>query len=109
MRKPSSDNPEILRFFRYMKAAKDGQDNQDCSLVYSTCTQSDAAQASPMAHTFQDINKLVQARRLARTMAAGDAKEKDIPKEEKDAAKEKDTAKEEKDTPEAKHPAPPAA
>lgn len=75
LRKPSSDNPEILRFFRYMKAAKDGQDNQDCSLVYSTCTQSDAAQASPMAHTFQDINKLVQARRLARAMASGAAVE----------------------------------
>ncbi|KAJ1525270.1 hypothetical protein ONE63_010094 [Megalurothrips usitatus] len=52
-----------------MKAAKDGQDNQDCTLVYATCTQSDAA--SPMAHTFQDINKLVQARRMAR-MSAGD-------------------------------------
>lgn len=49
-----------------MKAAKDGQDNQDCSLVYATCTQSETQQASPMAHTFQDINKLVQARRMSR-------------------------------------------
>lgn len=69
LRKPSSDNPEILRFFRYMKAAKDGQDNQDCNLVYATCTQTDASQASPMAYTFQDINKLVQARRLSRNLA----------------------------------------
>lgn len=52
-----------------MKAAKDGQDNHDCNLVYATCTQSDAPQASPMAYTFQDINKLVQARRLSRNLA----------------------------------------
>ena len=30
LRKPTSDNPDILRFFKYMRAAKDGQDGLDC-------------------------------------------------------------------------------
>jgi hypothetical protein len=31
LKKPTSDNPEILRFFKYMRAAKDGQDGIDCN------------------------------------------------------------------------------
>ncbi|VVC93257.1 unnamed protein product [Leptidea sinapis] len=30
LRRPVSDNPEILRFFRYMRAARRGQENADC-------------------------------------------------------------------------------
>lgn len=64
LRKPSSDNPEILRFFRYMKAAKDGQDGEEC-LAHGGCPGLSAQQPSPaMLTTFNDINKLVQARKL---------------------------------------------
>lgn len=65
MRKPSSDNPEILRFFRYMKAAKDGQDGNTCDLTYAGCTAKGMENDNPpMVTTFNDINKLVLARKL---------------------------------------------
>ncbi|CAG9760710.1 unnamed protein product [Ceutorhynchus assimilis] len=64
LRKPSSDNPEILRFFRYMKAAKDGQDGEEC-LAHGGCPSLTANQPSPaLLTTFNEINKLVQARKL---------------------------------------------
>lgn len=64
MRKPSSDNPEILRFFKYMKAAKDGQDGEEC-LAHGGCPTLNTNQPSPaMLTTFNDINKLVQARNM---------------------------------------------
>ncbi|KAF5296740.1 hypothetical protein FQR65_LT10176 [Abscondita terminalis] len=64
LRKPSTDNPEILRFFRYMKAAKDGQDGEEC-LAHGGCPSLSAHQPNPaMLTTFNDINKLVQARKL---------------------------------------------
>ncbi|PSN43135.1 hypothetical protein C0J52_17080 [Blattella germanica] len=75
LRKPSTDNPEILRFFRYMKAAKDGQDSQDCIRMYPGCTASNGSTNThpPMIKTYHDINKLVQARRLSRSMNASDS------------------------------------
>lgn len=64
LRKPASDNPEILRFFRYMKAAKDGQDGEECT-VYKGCPALNTNQPSPaLLTTFNEINKLVQARKL---------------------------------------------
>ncbi|KAK9880012.1 hypothetical protein WA026_008525 [Henosepilachna vigintioctopunctata] len=64
LRKPSSDNPEILRFFRYMKAAKDGQDGEEC-LAHGGCPSLMSNQQSPaILTTFNEINKLVQARKL---------------------------------------------
>lgn len=64
LRKPTSDNPEILRFFKYMKAAKDGQDGEEC-LEHTGCSSLNAQQPSPaMLTTFNDINKLVQARKF---------------------------------------------
>lgn len=63
LRRPSSENPEILRFFKYMKAAKDGQDNHECELVYSLCqSQRSPDDSVPMMTTYNEINKLVQAR-----------------------------------------------
>ncbi|XP_025423208.1 uncharacterized protein LOC112692684 [Sipha flava] len=63
LRKPSSENPEILRFFKYMKAAKDGQDNQECELIFSSCvSQRSPDDSVPMMTTYNEINKLVQAR-----------------------------------------------
>ncbi|XP_039298137.1 uncharacterized protein LOC111056392 isoform X2 [Nilaparvata lugens] len=65
LRKPSSDNPEILRFFKYMKAAKEGQEGVDCSRRYPGCPASTIqSDAPPMLTTFNDINKLVHARKL---------------------------------------------
>ncbi|CAH1973349.1 unnamed protein product [Acanthoscelides obtectus] len=64
LRKPSSDNPDILRFFRYMKAAKDGQDGGQCS-AYGGCPSMSENKPSPaMLTTFNDINKLVLARKF---------------------------------------------
>ncbi|XP_067211112.1 uncharacterized protein Osi24 isoform X2 [Linepithema humile] len=68
LRKPSSDNPDVLRFFRYMKAAKDGQDGVKCEDVYAGCANAREDQTNKqnqaMLATYQDINKLVQARRI---------------------------------------------
>lgn len=47
-----------------MKAAKDGQDDEQC-LAYSGCPALQATKPSPaMLTTYNDINKLVQARKL---------------------------------------------
>ncbi|XP_012145795.2 protein Osi24 isoform X1 [Megachile rotundata] len=68
LRRPSSDNPDVLRFFRYMKAAKDGQDGVKCEDAYSKCAiaQEDQTlrQNQAMLATYQDIDKLVHARKL---------------------------------------------
>lgn len=64
LRKPSSDNPDILRFFRYMKAAKDGQDGAECQ-EHGGCPTLNEQQTSPaIITTFNDINKLVLARKF---------------------------------------------
>ncbi|CAH2059550.1 unnamed protein product, partial [Iphiclides podalirius] len=36
LRRPVSDNPEILRFFRYMRAARRGQEGADCISAHPT-------------------------------------------------------------------------
>ncbi|XP_011646098.1 uncharacterized protein LOC105432833 isoform X2 [Pogonomyrmex barbatus] len=68
LRKPSSDNPDVLRFFRYMKAAKDGQDGVKCEETYANCANAREDQTlkqnQAMLATYQDINKLVQARKI---------------------------------------------
>ncbi|XP_017799095.1 PREDICTED: uncharacterized protein LOC108579961 [Habropoda laboriosa] len=68
LRRPSSDNPDVLRFFRYMKAAKDGQDGVKCEAAYANCAvaQEDQTlrQNQAMLATYQDIDKLVHARKL---------------------------------------------
>ncbi|XP_026814252.1 uncharacterized protein LOC113554558 [Rhopalosiphum maidis] len=67
LRKPSSENPEILRFFKYMKAAKDGQDNKNCEMIFSSCvSQRSPDDSVPMMTTYNEINKLVQARNAKR-------------------------------------------
>lgn len=46
-----------------MKAAKDGQDGQECDILYSECTTTRASsENAPMVSTYNEINKLVQAR-----------------------------------------------
>ncbi|XP_011154198.1 uncharacterized protein LOC105192029 isoform X2 [Harpegnathos saltator] len=68
LRKPSTDNPDVLRFFRYMKAAKDGQDGVKCEDLYANCANAREDQSlkqnQAMLATYQDINKLVQARKI---------------------------------------------
>lgn len=47
-----------------MKAAKDGQDGEEC-LAHGDCaTLTDTNPSPAMLTTFNDINKLVQARKL---------------------------------------------
>lgn len=65
LRKPTSDNPDILRFFKYMRAAKDGQDGVDCEQSFVKCTEFKDFENPAMLSTYNDINKLVQARKLA--------------------------------------------
>lgn len=80
----------MLRFFRYMKAAKDGQEGINCAAEHAACTSPEptvdvgAAPAGaksdhstlfgsaspPMVKTYNEINKLVQARRLAKQLDA---------------------------------------
>ncbi|XP_053670452.1 uncharacterized protein LOC128720783 [Anopheles nili] len=64
LRKPTNDNPDILRFFKYMRAAKDGQDGVDCGAHYKDCTGYKDLSNPAMVTTFNDINKLVHARKL---------------------------------------------
>ncbi|XP_055852407.1 uncharacterized protein LOC129916457 [Episyrphus balteatus] len=64
LKKPTSENPEILRFFRYMKAAKDGQDGDKCDETYSMCENFKDFDNPAMINAFHDINKLVEARKL---------------------------------------------
>ncbi|XP_073820263.1 protein Osi24 [Musca autumnalis] len=65
LRKPTSDNPDILRFFKYMRAAKDGQDGVDCEQAFEKCTEFKDFENPAMVSTYHDINKLVQARKMA--------------------------------------------
>ncbi|KAL2720111.1 uncharacterized protein V1478_010377 [Vespula squamosa] len=68
LRKPATDNPDVLRFFRYMKAAKDGQDGVNCENAYTNCPTAredqNLRQNQAMLATYQDIDKLVHARKL---------------------------------------------
>ncbi|XP_022220738.2 LOW QUALITY PROTEIN: uncharacterized protein LOC111072957 [Drosophila obscura] len=64
LRKPTSDNPDILRFFKYMRAAKDGQDGVDCEQSFVKCKEFKDFENPAMLSTYNDINKLVQARKL---------------------------------------------
>ncbi|XP_035891577.1 uncharacterized protein LOC118502934 isoform X2 [Anopheles stephensi] len=64
LRKPTNDNPDILRFFKYMRAAKDGQDGVDCDAHYKECIGYKDLSNPAMVTTFNDINKLVHARKL---------------------------------------------
>ncbi|XP_037967520.2 uncharacterized protein LOC105389093 [Plutella xylostella] len=63
LRRPVSDNPEILRFFRYMRAARRGQEGADCARAFPGCTTV-ASPSNTMFAAFHDINKLVTARKL---------------------------------------------
>uniref|UniRef100_A0A336M8E8 CSON013601 protein n=1 Tax=Culicoides sonorensis TaxID=179676 RepID=A0A336M8E8_CULSO len=65
LKKPTSDNPEILRFFKYMKAAKDGQDQSDCNELHKCSSLHDSTNPT-MINTFNDINKLVEARKMGK-------------------------------------------
>uniref|UniRef100_A0A1A9W5L9 Uncharacterized protein n=1 Tax=Glossina brevipalpis TaxID=37001 RepID=A0A1A9W5L9_9MUSC len=65
LRKPTSDNPDILRFFKYMRAAKEGQDGADCEEVFNKCTEFKDFENPAMVNTYHDIDKLVQARKLS--------------------------------------------
>lgn len=47
-----------------MRAAKDGQDGINCDANYKECSTYKETQNPAMIHTFNDINKLVHARKL---------------------------------------------
>ncbi|XP_039760807.1 uncharacterized protein LOC120634360 [Pararge aegeria] len=63
LRRPVSDNPEILRFFRYMRAARRGQEGTDCMTAHPACS-TNTAPSHTMIAAYHDINKLVTARKL---------------------------------------------
>ncbi|XP_059610902.1 uncharacterized protein LOC132257876 [Phlebotomus argentipes] len=64
LKRPTSDNPDIMRFFKYMKAAKDGQDGVNCDMANRDCIDLKDNTSPAMITTFNDINKLVHARKL---------------------------------------------
>lgn len=64
LRKPTSDNVEILRFFKYMRSARDGQDGKNCHNIYKKCSSFTDTDQPAMLTTYNDINKLVQARKM---------------------------------------------
>ncbi|XP_063706260.1 uncharacterized protein LOC134835318 [Culicoides brevitarsis] len=37
LQKPSSTNVAVIRFYRYIQAARDGQDQKDCTQIYAQC------------------------------------------------------------------------
>lgn len=47
-----------------MRAAKDGQDGISCEENYKDCTTLNDSDGPAMITTYNDINKLVQARKL---------------------------------------------
>lgn len=38
LRQPVSTNTAVIRFYRYVQAARDGQDQRDCLRTYAQCT-----------------------------------------------------------------------
>ncbi|XP_058463945.1 uncharacterized protein LOC131438138 isoform X1 [Malaya genurostris] len=38
LQKPTSTNVAVIRFYRYVQAARDGQDQRDCRQIYAHCT-----------------------------------------------------------------------
>lgn len=64
LRKPTSDNVEILRFFKYMRAARDGQDGKNCHNIHKKCSSFTDTEQPAMLTTYNDINKLVHARNM---------------------------------------------
>lgn len=47
-----------------MRAARDGQDGKNCHNIYKKCSSITDAEEPAMLTTYNDINKLVQARKL---------------------------------------------
>lgn len=47
-----------------MRAAKDGQDGVDCDVINIECSTLSDMTNPAMINTFNDINKLVQARKI---------------------------------------------
>lgn len=37
LQKPTSTNVAVIRFYRYIQAARDGQDQKDCVQMYAQC------------------------------------------------------------------------
>lgn len=37
LQKPSSVNTAVVRYYRYVQAARDGQDLKDCLRIYAAC------------------------------------------------------------------------
>lgn len=38
LNKPTASNAAVVRFYRYVQAARDGQDQRDCLQIYGQCT-----------------------------------------------------------------------
>jgi len=53
LKRPVTSSAKILRYFRYMKAAKDGQGAADCATLYPKCDQdTDSVSNLPMVSIF---------------------------------------------------------
>ncbi|MPC20547.1 hypothetical protein E2C01_013495 [Portunus trituberculatus] len=60
LRRPKVSDERILRFFRYLKAARDGQDGGECLVLYSDCAQdTNALSHQPILNTYQKVSRLM--------------------------------------------------
>ncbi|XP_068211884.1 uncharacterized protein [Palaemon carinicauda] len=62
LQRPKVSDERILRFFRYLKAAREGQDGSDCNAKYPEC-DIDTTQLShkPIMNAFQKVSLLMNA------------------------------------------------
>ncbi|CAL8115424.1 unnamed protein product [Orchesella dallaii] len=62
LKRPVTSSGKILRYFRYMKAAKDGQGGENCLDLYPKCnSDTDAVSSLPMIATFNQLSELMTA------------------------------------------------
>ncbi|KAK8377246.1 hypothetical protein O3P69_013710 [Scylla paramamosain] len=60
LRRPKVSDERILRFFRYLKAARDGQDGGNCLVLYSDCAQdTNTLSHQPILNTYQKVSRLM--------------------------------------------------
>ncbi|CAG7714115.1 unnamed protein product [Allacma fusca] len=62
LKRPSSTSPKVLRYFKYMKAAKDGQGSGNCIELYPRCSKDTEKPSNlPMVKTFQQLTELMES------------------------------------------------
>ena len=62
LQRPKVTDARILRFFRYLQAAKTGQDGNDCSIKYPVCsTDTTRLSHKPIMDAFKKVSVLMNS------------------------------------------------